>query len=234
MISFFLIHYSKRGAIINKGSKLINRSLGKGFSMVELVVAMGIMSVLMLLGVSGMLNARTHVELDQIAEEIVTTLREAQNNSVAIRSGSCANTAKVWGVQFKKSTSEVKLISLCQDPTDPTQLTIVTERTNNYNDIDFDLNETSDSLFVTYAVPFAEAYVFTTNTNGCAPGGAGCSWSQTNSPTGDWQLITGADTPLYLHKRSQSITGDYSLTLNYKGNLDRKILINSTGDITLD
>lgn len=73
----------------------------------ELVVVMGIMAMLLALGVGGLISARNSSEVDAVAEDLVSTIRQAQNNAISINGGSdckkptggtAIGMAKVWGV----------------------------------------------------------------------------------------------------------------------------------------
>lgn len=51
----------------------------KGFTLLELMVVMGIMAALLALGTAGLVSFRNTVELDQVRSDFVSQLRTAQN-----------------------------------------------------------------------------------------------------------------------------------------------------------
>lgn len=72
----------------------------KGFTLIELLIVIGITVVLSTIGILNLFNYQAQKDLDMTVNEIISTLRVAQNNSISqelIESGS----GRKWGVHFE-------------------------------------------------------------------------------------------------------------------------------------
>lgn len=72
----------------------------KGFTLIELLIVIGITVVLSTVGILNLFNHQAQKDLDMTVNEIISTLRVAQNYSVSqelIESGS----GRKWGVHFE-------------------------------------------------------------------------------------------------------------------------------------
>ncbi len=70
-----------------------------GFTLIEIIVTISIFLVISAVVVVNLAGRRSAVDLTYTSKEIVTTLREAQNNAMTQKSSS------IWGVHFYNATS---------------------------------------------------------------------------------------------------------------------------------
>jgi len=71
----------------------------KGFTLIELVVVMGILLVIGAVVVVSLAGRRTDTDIVAVTVEIATTLRQAQADSIAVEGG------QPWGVRFANSAT---------------------------------------------------------------------------------------------------------------------------------
>lgn len=71
----------------------------KGYTLPELLIAIGIILILGLVSLAGFVNRRNESELDATASRMAALLREAQSRSVSQDSGAS------WGVRFDNGES---------------------------------------------------------------------------------------------------------------------------------
>jgi len=71
----------------------------RGFTVIELVLVLGIIAVLSFVSFLGLSGRKSKTQLDGAAKQMVSLLREAQSRSVS-QSGSI-----IWGVRFENSTT---------------------------------------------------------------------------------------------------------------------------------
>ena len=80
--------------------------MGKGFSLIELLITIGIVAVLGTIGTMNLVNYRSRNILDLQTQEIVATLRDAQSRSISQENG------RPWGIHFENPTSDPDYYSL--------------------------------------------------------------------------------------------------------------------------
>jgi prepilin-type N-terminal cleavage/methylation domain-containing protein len=99
-------------------NKTIRRG-SKGFTLVELMVVMSIIAVLAVLGLSGLININNNNTVDRAAEEIVTSIREAQNKAISVVSNPDGNLRPplAWGVSIDSGAKLVQPIYTESDGT---------------------------------------------------------------------------------------------------------------------
>lgn len=72
----------------------------KGYTLLELAVVLAIAVSLMGVSASGFISARNQFMVDAVAEELASTIREAQNKAIAIEKSNPGVSTKVWGVEI--------------------------------------------------------------------------------------------------------------------------------------
>lgn len=99
----------------------------RGFTLIELIVTLAIVSVLLGLGIPAFRNFGAEQELQLAAEEIVATLQEAQALSLAPRGGELSYTVgfsttspREYNLWAKKNNSSQSSVTLKQSKTPPT------------------------------------------------------------------------------------------------------------------
>ena len=78
----------------------------KGFSLIELLITIGIVAVLGTIGTMNLVNYRSRNILDLQTQEIVATLRDAQSRSISQENG------RPWGIHFENPSSDSDYYSL--------------------------------------------------------------------------------------------------------------------------
>ena len=76
-------------------TKLQKYKHNKGFTLIELLTVIGIISILVAVGVPSYLSLKNNVSFQNSVEEIINTLRMAQNKAITAQDGSD------WGVYFE-------------------------------------------------------------------------------------------------------------------------------------
>ncbi len=74
-------------------------SFGAGFTIVEILLTVGLMVIISSVGLLALSGRRNKVDLENTTRQMATLLREAQSRAVAQASSSA------WGVHFENSTS---------------------------------------------------------------------------------------------------------------------------------
>ncbi len=78
----------------------------KGFTIIELVLVIGIIAILSVVSLIGLSGRKNKTELDGATKQITALLREAQSKSVSQINGSA------WGVHFENSTATAPFYAL--------------------------------------------------------------------------------------------------------------------------
>lgn len=219
------------GGIISRKNTQSIKFGTKGFSLIEMVVAMAIIAIMFAIGAVGLFSARDEYLLDAQAEEMLSMIREAQNNAIAIKKDSAGHTTKVWGVSFNSNNS-YSITSLYPNPT---QLATHTERTKNLP-ANMTLASSDGGLNsrVFFSSPFGKSYL---SSNGDMVGGAstGCYWStDTSRPLKDYYIKSfgGSVCTGFYRNTDNNSTGFIDITLSYKGKT-KIVRIESNGEAHL-
>lgn len=214
----------------------------KAFTLVELMVVMGIMAVLTILGVSTWISLRNTSSLDNASESILTTIQETQNKAIAISSDSTPNIPKLWAAEIEPSTKTIysdSLTSLSGSGTitmsvrAPINETVLSSMKNVTTGTSSDgatcQNPTSNPLYINYSTPFGFATAVNDSCdyalgNGCASNG----WT---SPTAtSTQISVGY---WYLANSTQSLysANNYvCIQLTNQNNKTETIFVSKNGD----
>lgn len=78
----------------------------RGFTIVEMIVTLGIIIILSIVVVSTLLSRRSQYNLQSTASQMASMLRNAQSRSINQENGT------VWGVHFENSTSTTPFYAL--------------------------------------------------------------------------------------------------------------------------
>ena len=78
----------------------------KGFTVIELVLVLGIIAILSTVTFVGLSGRKSKTELDGVAKQMVSLLREAQSRAVS------QSDSTVWGARFGNSTSTAPFYAL--------------------------------------------------------------------------------------------------------------------------
>lgn len=201
---------------------------------------MGIIAVLMLLSASTFVLLRNQAEVNQTAETIISTVRDAQNRSISITPDKNDNDAKVWAVSV--NSTDIKLLSLYATPDNklgtlaedtqplPPRMTIRIKRDPGDGTL-----VVVPSAHIAFAPPFAKSYLLASslcNTSvNLPPKGApitdpaaslGCTWWPSKKPTEEWEI-----------KNPNSENSKVIITLS-QGNASANIIIKSNGDTEIE
>lgn len=190
---------------------------------------MGIAAVLMILSLSAYINARNQAMVSDTTEQILSTLREAQNRAISVTNGVGTNKAthdtKAWGVLFTNNTDNVYL--MYWDALKGTSTGIVPgmqggPKKNNNISVKTSYNGASDSgwRFIVYSSPFAKSYTMTSYSTSFF------EWQQrVNSPTQDWAPIGGV-----IGFTNPLIKDEVRVVVSYNGRFTQTVVINRQGD----
>jgi len=154
----------------------------KGFSLIEVIVVMSIISILSLIGIGAFLAARDDAMINADADQIISRIRDYQNRSMAVAQASAANNTRAWGFKLDGSNRQMEAKWLdntpaLNDPSSPDDINLNSALT--YYSCPggaCTLVSSSTPLYLFYGTPFANT-IATTDTNVCIGNPAGgCSW----------------------------------------------------------
>lgn len=221
-----------------------------GYTLVEMMVVMGIIAVLALLGAGALLSARDSSYLDDSTELVLSTIRETQNKAMAIVDApdlSQNQNTKVWGIKLSQSSLDV-LETVSYDKKNESGKLSSTEHPlddNNYlsrlssiefgyidgSELKHPLSDISDKLYISFNTPFARPSAIQTYT--CTEGAKKkCAWKQSDDPSEQWE-IGDVNTTYAISLFDKNNGGDPGnkvyIDLTFKNKTDR-IIIKSNGE----
>ena len=82
----------------------------KGFTLVELIVVIGIMIVVGAIVFSNLAGRRSDTDLTATVQQVTTLLRQAQSDAVSQKNGAVSGNA--WGVHFANTTATAPFYAL--------------------------------------------------------------------------------------------------------------------------
>lgn len=215
-----------------------------GYSLVELMVVMSIIAILSLLGMGAFITIRNNSEVDKAAEEILSTIRQAQNNSLAVKKDPKNNNSKVWSTYIGtkddsvNNKNSVGLVSFYTPSGNPNVLNKCDSSDGclpltKFSKVDItisnDLGSTYPYGYISYATPFAN----NTLLFGLDCLNARCSWTtNTKKPTKEWFVITEG-VPEVSSINNNSTQKMHIIIKSINGKYSREIVVSNNGDAYL-
>lgn len=191
-----------------RNSKLPFRPGRKGYTLVEMVVVMGIAAVIMLIGVGAFVMVRNQYLLDAKVEATITAIRDAQNRAIASMKVNDEN-PKAWGVSFKNGSPDQ--ISLFY--TDGATRTSAEEILESGGAVGIGLINPdfgTDTGNIIFTSPFGNSYLIA----------GSCNLVLSNKPTKE-----------YIPDGSCTTYDEMVISLSF-GNQSQSITVNRRGDVT--
>lgn len=196
-----------------------------------MVVVMVMIAVLLLLGAGALMATRTQFTVDGIAEDILSTIRDAQNRAVSIMDGPGVGTTKVWGVRLYDNgggSFQYRLVdfyssggtdlsgSLQTAKTLPGGATLEVKFRDGSGAVrSLNTDQAGVLGYVSYSTPFGKAYLTRDSlTNKTKPA---CLW--TNAPATQYKDYFPDPTRC----------GEYYVSANFNSNIDMVITITYRG-----
>lgn len=193
------------------GANLQKKKNAAGFTLVELVVVMGIIAVISTWGVAALLNVRNEGLVDRATEETISAIREAQNKAISISSTSGGVIPVAWGLYVDGNTSSIKPFYVTYAASTGTIVYPAGESIK-YTGLSISTGmsiETPTSRYYFFTTPFGEYY-----TNSLVP----ASWSLNTSRPFD--AIPAGSAP----------TEASRITITYK-NSSSTVIVATNGDV---
>jgi len=184
----------------------MKKTTRRGFTLVELTVVMAIVAILSLIGVAVLVNFKNSSAADGATQQIVSTIREAQNKALSVAnapgSSSSADIPVAWGVTLNTTNNTLQPFYIKPDLTtretlslQAIPLSLVTVATDGPTDFAF-------------SAPFGKYY---------AGYDFSAVWSK--NPYRPYDAIP-----------SNGNSDEVNLTVSYK-NVSRTIVISESGDV---
>lgn len=223
-----------------------------GYTLIELMVVMGIIAVLSLLGAGALLSARDSSYLDDSTELVLSTIRETQNKAMSIVDAPNLDTdesTKVWGIKLSQSSSDVletvsynrknesgRLFSTEYPLDDNNYLSRLEKIEFGYIYIDeIDKSEHEQllygELYISFSTPFSRPSAIQNHT--CTERKrAKCAWKQSDDPSEQWEIgsvNTGYAISVFDKNNGGNSENKVYIDLTFKNKTDR-IIIKSNGE----
>lgn len=120
---------------------------------------MTVMAVLSLLGAPALISARQQYLVDSVAEDIISTVRQAQNNAISIKSGTCADGRSTRAWYASVSGNNYRLGSVCYNGSLAAK-TIDTTQGGDLKQYSQVVISTESNYRVYFSTPFARSYLY--------------------------------------------------------------------------
>jgi Tfp pilus assembly protein FimT len=149
---------------------------------------MAIIATLAALGVGALISSRGSSQADAVADELVSTIRNAQSNSIAIKDGGCSGSegsTKLWGVKINDTNNQNNfgLVYVCG--TGDVGGTTTVEKSSSTQLSPYPSNVTINTNggvenSVYFSSPFGQGYTFNGSLNTATP------WQFSGHVQQDW------------------------------------------------
>jgi len=238
-----------------KNKKEFTPSKSRGYTLVELLVVMGIMAVLSILSFSGYVLFKRQMYVKHVGNQLQTDIRESFIRSIAVKDdggsigGACAGAGKVAKVRVLKIpiTDDFKgyqMVSYCEDTTSGTLLKKSSTTINPSDAVGYRAkvvssspSRTSNSGFycLAYSAPYGEFgnYWF----NNISPSTGPESSSDTNDSCDDsiknWVKKKDGSYPPPANTNSVSTDSPITFALSSSASVSQDIIIHPSGGADL-
>jgi prepilin-type N-terminal cleavage/methylation domain-containing protein len=218
------------GKILIIGSRLKTKGNKRGFTLIEVIIVLAIVAVLSVLSVAGFLAARKQFLVDQAAEGLLSSIREVQNNAIAVKEDSAGEDTKVWGIKIYQINQQYELISLYPSGS---QLALKSEGiTNLPNSITMNItkktttSESMSAVFIAYSSPFGKAYL--ANDTFAGYGSGACVWkTDATRVNKDYYLDKTCNNFASYDKTPNTVI---TVEISFSGSNTKSVIIGSNGD----
>lgn len=194
---------------------------------------MAVMALIALLTVGGSVSLRRQAEASDVAEKLLSTIRDAQNRAVSVQKYSGAT--KVWAFEVDSVGNFFRLnafnevgAELIATPLEsfnlPSGVTVKSYYVggNGVSAID------TSKRFIEFNSPFGRPF---TSQNACASNGAdACEWTKTD-PADEWVLVGGGTGSTFVSNTAEEKI-DFEIT--YDGDKKIHVFFNERGESYID
>jgi prepilin-type N-terminal cleavage/methylation domain-containing protein len=223
----------------------------KGYTLIEMMVVMGIMALLAVLGIAAMMGTNDDNITEEAAQSILSAIREAQTKAISVTPDSAAPTphiGKAWAVELNLDAAgnnnsyrldnyylNAGVLTSYPNSAVKTLRSGIRVRVLRYDSTNaLTATYSNGQNFVTFATPFARSYI-TLGSSFVPPSGSGfCTWSQSSRPEQDWGVDVNSQNCGTLVSSSStvnSISTNYILIeVKFKNKTTRNIRVASNGD----
>jgi prepilin-type N-terminal cleavage/methylation domain-containing protein len=212
ILTSYYILQKNRGVAINSKLKAQNSKLKNGYTLIEMVVVMGIITVIFSFGTLGLTTIRNQYILDGMTEDTVTMIREAQTRAISVSGG-----AKAWGVSYEAFAPN-RIILLKAMDINTTPVVQIHEFKNLATGASI-TGGLSGTRSVFYVAPFGTPYI--------AKARPSCVYPA------DWALTQKATREVKPQGNCISTENELRLTITYKGR-SSVIIVNKSGDARVE
>jgi prepilin-type N-terminal cleavage/methylation domain-containing protein len=228
----------------------------RGMTLVEVMVVMLIIAVLMLLSGKALRGVYNSYMADQIAEQVLTTIREAQNKSISVYNGKKVWAARIYVKKDTDTSSKLELLSYDLSganlavstpiPETTTLKATTISLTRAYSaagscQMTYSTDSTVSFTFA-FSAPFGKPYYFvgTSGQRDCADASAGsnfCAWQKNANFLQDWAVkITSAscsDQYIVRPAQSQTSSDQANIDITFNGS-SRRVIIKGNGEAYIE
>jgi len=220
--------------IINSKIRNKNSKLESGFSLVEMVVVMAIIAILTTISATAFYSSRKQAVVNSTAQDILSTIREAQNKSVSVMSSKNGDDAKIWAFSSDPNNGEYSLVYYAptRDEDVKTGLGAAPERTEVLPaGVSVTASRYSNNPTVAFTSPFGSAYLI----DGFHDGMDVCSFTtESTRPAKDYYISTGSTAGCDFASTENNRNYEVVLTVHLDGAADALIRIKTSGDAYIE